>query len=302
MTPMNVCPVCGGASKGPWYSGGTVRREWRGDGARFSVSLCRDCGHGFTDPRPDPEDLAPYYDGGYSAYEAGHGVGDLDAAIDRAGRERRFRHVDLHPDLSVLDVGCGSGSFLRVIRDHVGEVQGVEPSEHGAEICRRLGVPVLHGDLDAFAEVDDRRFDLVTLNHVVDHHPEPVALARLLRRVTKDEGTLWIAVPNAGAFTARVLKGDWHSVDLPVHLQHFTTGSMRRLLEDAGFRVSEMRTVSENSLPGSVAAILRRRLATPRRVSEAFLRGVLSRDGVLGRRLDAAGHGEAVIVSASPAA
>ena len=296
MTQLDVCPICGGAEIARRYNGRPVRAEWR-DEKTFDVFGCADCAHGFLNPVLDEASLAAYYDAQYVAYQSGHGTGDLQPAIDRARREKRFRHVDLHEDMDVLDIGCGSGSFLHVIRGIVGSVQGVEPSGHGVATCRDLGIPVFHGGMEAFVESDERGYDLITLNHVLEHHPDPCRLLELCRSRLKQGGRIWIAVPNAGSFFARALKSKWHSSDLPVHLQQFSPGSLARALEEAGFEIEDLRTESENSLPSSASAWLRG-FGIPGRVSGPLVRRAFSKTGAIGRRMDAAGHGEAILVSA----
>lgn len=297
MTFLNSCPVCSSDRISRRYSGKPVRPEWR-DEKTFDVFGCENCTHGFLNPVLDGTSLAKYYTSQYVAYQAGHGTGDAQSAIDQARREQRYRHVDLHAGMDVLDIGCGSGSFLYVIRAIVGSVQGVEPSEHGVATCRKFSIPVFHGDMEAFAESDERSYDLITLNHVLEHHPEPRRLLSLCRARLKEGGRVWISVPNAGSFFAKVLKSRWHSSDLPVHLQQFTPRSLRWAMEDAGYRIEEFRPESDNSLPGSASAYLRR-FGIPTRLSQPFLKGPFSKTGMIGKRLDSSGQGEALIAIAS---
>ena len=152
--------------------------------------------------------------------------------------------------------------------------------------------------MEAFAASDNRAYDLITLNHVLEHHPDPRRLLRLCRARLKNGGRLWIAVPNAGSFFAKALKSRWHSSDLPVHLQQFSPRSLRCVMEEVGYRIEELRTGSENSLPGSASAYLRR-FGIPVRISQPILKAPFSKTGIIGRQIDSFGHGEALIVLAS---
>jgi hypothetical protein len=132
----------------------------------------------------------------------------------------------------------------------------------------------------------------------LEHHPNPRRLLGICQTRLKEGGRIWIAVPNAGSFFARALKSRWHSSDLPVHLQQFTPRSLRRAMEDAGYRIEDLHTASENSLPGSASAYLRR-FGIPTRLSQPFLKGPFSKTGMIGKRLDSSGQGEALIAIAS---
>ncbi len=199
--------------------------------------------------------------------------------------------------MRVLDVGCGGGAFLNIARDLGAVVQGVEPSAHGVESCRNQGLPVFHGDLRAFAATSGAKFDLITANHVMEHHSDPVAMFSEMKSLLAEGGQIWVATPNAACRFSRALRGDWHSADLPVHLQHFSRTSLARCAEEAGLIVEKTATASENSLAGSLAQLLRRYFV-PGKLTLALLGGALAKDGWLGRRIDAAGQGEAIQIRA----
>jgi hypothetical protein len=69
-------------------------------------------------------------------------------------------------------------------------------------------------------------------------------------------------------------------------------------MEDAGYRIEEFRTESENSLPGSAGAYLRG-FGIPARLSQPLLKGPFAKTGMIGKRLDARGNGEALIATAA---
>jgi 2-polyprenyl-3-methyl-5-hydroxy-6-metoxy-1,4-benzoquinol methylase len=147
--------------------------------------------------------------------------------------------------MNLLDVGCGGGVFLKLARELGANVQGVEPSPHGAATARRAGIPVFNGTLDAFlAENREARFDLITANHVVEHHPDPVALLTQMRAALSTGGKIWFSVPNAGSSGALSLRWRWHSCDLPYHLMQFTPKSVREAAKKADLEIKDLRTLS----------------------------------------------------------
>ena len=117
------CPICGGNDTAKEYTGKPARIEWRNDNT-FDVYGCATCTHKFINPVLDDGELAWYYGSQYSAYQAGHGTGDLGSATEKAHTEKHFRHVDLTTDMDVIDIGCGSGSFLKVVQSVVRSIQG----------------------------------------------------------------------------------------------------------------------------------------------------------------------------------
>jgi 2-polyprenyl-3-methyl-5-hydroxy-6-metoxy-1,4-benzoquinol methylase len=259
-----------------------------------------DCEHGFLNPQPSWEELAPYYGAGYHAYDPTHGAADQDddQLVNDARKRGEFRRIPIRPGSRVLDVGCGGGMFLRIRKRLGDEVQGVEPSPIGAERARAAGLPVFLGTVEQFAaQHPDRKYDIITANHVLEHVPQPVATLEVLRQLLVPGGYLWIAVPNAACVFCQSLRDVWHSTDLPFHLMQFTPRSLQVAGERAGLVV---RSLSTDSMPSAVGASirqwLRRRYKVPQRLTLRI--GLI--DTIVaprvGRRLDASSQGEAIMV------
>ena len=294
-----LCPICAVGHCEPAYTGQAWRSAWR-DGKTWEVWQCPECAHRLMNPQPDAATLSSYYDKSYAAYSATHGLsGGMEKTIETARHTGKYRHVDIRPGLRVLDVGCGGGSFLKVAEGMGAVVSGVEPSADGVASCRAHGLDVFHGNLTDFTKTGAGPFDLITANHVMEHHPDPVAFLSEIKSLLAPEGRVWMAVPNAGGFFARQLKDVWHSADLPVHLHHFSADSLRKAFERAGLHVESLCTESENSLVLSLSTLMRRRALIPSRITRALSGRLLSKTGAVGRRIDAAGQGEALLVRAT---
>jgi hypothetical protein len=76
----------------------------------------------------------------------------------------------------------------------------------------------------------------VTLWHVLEHIPEPIADLKEIRRIMRDDGRLVIEVPNSDSPTLRLCGPRWYALDVPRHLQHFSPSTLQQLLEVTGFR------------------------------------------------------------------
>jgi SAM-dependent methyltransferase len=135
---------------------------------------------------------------------------------------------------ALLDVGCGVGIFLEVAAASGFDVQGVEVSTWASEFARARGLQVSTGTLRE-AAYPAESFDVVTVNHVLEHLPDPLATLAEVRRVLRGGGLLVIGVPNFGSFAAILRRGRWRSLLPDQHLWQFTRGSLRNLLESAGF-------------------------------------------------------------------
>jgi 2-polyprenyl-3-methyl-5-hydroxy-6-metoxy-1,4-benzoquinol methylase len=143
--------------------------------------------------------------------------------------------VRFKPGGRLLDVGTGVGAFLHVARQRGFEVQGVEVSEWASAFARnKKRLPVITGRLED-AQFKSGDFDVVIVNHVLEHVEEPKMLLEEIRRILKDDGMLVIGVPNIGSLMARLMGVRWASLRPKEHIWHFTPQTLKRLITLSGF-------------------------------------------------------------------
>ena len=297
MKPLTNCPACGSPRIDHAYVGRTGNARdfvvWRIDG-------CGECCHEFMNPQPSWEELEPYYSTDYDCYQTSSAAeGDDDEVVAKARKTGVFRHVPIKPGDRVLDVGCGGGYFLRVVNQLGAEAEGVEPSGFATDVARHTGLPIFQGSLEEYvARHSEKRFDVITSNHVLEHTPEPMTTLSAMRDLLAPNGFIWIAVPNAACAASRTLRDRWHSTDLPRHLMHFNPESLKRAAERAGLVVQSMSTYSlPKATAASIRTELRTRFAIPIRVSEKI--GLIDTYFAPRRacRLDELGRGEAILAN-----
>ena len=143
----------------------------------------------------------------------------------------------------LLDVGCGNGRFLRLMATLGWDVHGIEPDPTSAEAARRFSGATVYPDL-LTAPIPPASFDVITMNHVLEHIAEPVEALAACHRMCRSRGTIAIAVPNWDSLGHRVFRRAWYSLDAPRHLVMWRRVTLTRELERAGFAVVRSRTTS----------------------------------------------------------
>lgn len=234
----------------------SARAEVLARPAPWTFARCRACGTYFVEPMPagdavdDADDLytRAYYGGSERADESRFESATLESS------DARMRSIEraLGRRGRLLDVGCGTGYLLAAAQARGWEVVGVEVSARAAAFAREThGVEVTVGTL-ASAGLEPSSVDAVTLVHVLEHVPHPLALLGDVRRVLRADGALAVAIPNPraliyAAYNAYHLarmryRRDRYSCSLypPSHLYAWDVAALRRLLERAGFRVVEI--------------------------------------------------------------
>lgn len=203
----------------------------------YRVVRCRDCGLVSVDPRPAPGELAALYAGYHS--RDGQDEGSWARLMDRVFRESAALLRPARGDGGagrLLDVGCGFGSFVGLMRRRGWDAEGVDPSPAAVAAARKAGLPVRLGtlaDLDAPAG----GYDAVTLFYVLEHLPEPMAALKKIHGLLKPGGTLLLRVPHTTPIV-RLLSpfGAGAALfDPPFHLYDFSPRVLARMLAEAGF-------------------------------------------------------------------
>lgn len=138
---------------------------------------------------------------------------------------------------SLLDVGCGSGTFLQRMHKLGWAATGLDFDVKAIENAKiRCGedVKFMHSDL-AGARFSSESFDAVTMSHVIEHDLHPVTLLAEARRVLKTKGHLVVTTPNIQGFGHQKFRNCWWGLDSPRHLQLFSPNALLECARKAGF-------------------------------------------------------------------
>ena len=241
--------------------------EWR-------LAECTKCGLVYTLPAADGGTLLSYYPPDYGPY---HSPVDSPArrwrAIVRWILMSPYRLRFGSPDFSqlpfqsgrLLDVGCGSGTFLRQAGQLGWRCWGIDFNADIVEKARANApdATLSVGTLDDVAPTP--AFDLINMTHVLEHLAQPRDALRQCRERLAPGGTLRLGVPNIGSLEAKIFGRYWIGLDVPRHVVHFRPSVLVRLLEEAGFvdvrqRPAMLASSLSESLLLALPAVLRYRL------------------------------------------
>lgn len=206
-------------------------------GHRLTNVLCRKCGLVFVNPMPTEAEIASFYHNTYrKAYH--NAYTPRKKAIMRANRGAYLRHVHIEPVLRandrILDVGAGGGEFVHYMRERDFDAHGIEPNEGFVDYARRTyDVPVQLAMWET-AELEEQSFDVITINHVLEHFRDPHAALRRFHSWLRPGGRIFISVPSI-ANSNRTPYARFHFG----HLHNFTYETLDMMALRAGFTQSE---------------------------------------------------------------
>lgn len=230
----HVCKLCGSNAF-----------ETKFSYADFNLVRCKACGLGTLDPMPAIES-AQFYNEDYYRGTLEEGVGfdvlDEEALVEaRTGMLAKIdwllskRKVD-----TFLDIGCGVGLLVEAAAKRGLKARGVDVSGFSIEYgSKELGITGLSAGNFEQAIQEGERFDIVYLNHVIEHVPDPVAFVQSCIPYVASGGWLVLETPDIDSTEAKRDGKDWRFI-LPEHLFYFNLSALARLCEQQGLRVCQI--------------------------------------------------------------
>jgi SAM-dependent methyltransferase len=257
---MSGCLVCGSGRAARLFRASD--RLYRTTAKEFDVVRCGDCGLLRLDPQPPADELRRYYPANYWFSPGETMASRLEEAYRRLVLRDHVRFVEGALRQAgansgpLLDVGCGGGLFLGMLRERGFRVVGLDLSREAAQVAwERQHAPALCGTLDD-APFGPRSFAAITMFHVLEHLPDPRRFLRAAHQLLRDEGRLVIQVPNAASWQFRLLGGAWNGVDVPRHLFDFRDRDVEKLAESCGFAAVRRKYFSLRDNPAGLASSL----------------------------------------------
>ena len=137
---------------------------------------------------------------------------------------------------TVLDIGAGTGDFLKVCSQNNWTIFGTEPNEKARKIAKGKGVQLF----DNLSSVSHKKFDVITLWHVLEHVENLSETIFLINKMLAENGKIVIAVPNFKSDDANYYKDFWAAFDVPRHLWHFSQKSIHLLFENENMTIEKI--------------------------------------------------------------
>lgn len=281
---ISACPICESKKSQKLYSG---VKDWSFNCAPgdWSYWQCGDCQSLYLNPRPTIDSIGRAY-GSYYTHQVEsenkgvfgmlriklrnecyfHWLGidvqprlnfesDFLFHIFRPFIPRRFPLDELHKNTrgELLDVGCGNGDLLSILKVMGFKVSGLEIDHVAVATAQERGLAVRQGSFDLLCEYSNH-FDYIVCSHVLEHVHEPRKMIQLLIDAVKPGGLVFITWPNPDSIALQLFGKYWRGLEAPRHLcllsEHGFLESVRKQstaeVLDVCFYGSGVHTVGES--------------------------------------------------------
>jgi len=223
METIETCLLCGA-------SNGSFALYCQKDG--YSIVRCRDCGLIFVNPRDDREQIARQYEEdmnspiGYFLNSANE-----DAKIFK----KRLNWIEsIASKGRLLDIGCNVGTYMEIARDRGWSVTGIDVNKKAYQLCKTKNFDVHSGlfSQELIDRLPRKDFDLVCINDVIEHLPDPLDSMRLVHQLISRDGYLSINTPNMDNIFTKVFQ-----VKPEEHIFYFNKKTAVKTLTQSGFKI-----------------------------------------------------------------
>lgn len=234
------CDFCGGARLKTLFS--SYDRAFDSK-TEFAIVQCCKCDLVFTYPRMDKSEFRVYYPPSYPPYTQTvlEEETRLAARIFHAlGRRLNPGFLERFPSGKVLDVGCGTGVASRRLLEQGHPVTGIEINHDAADYARNLGIQVINASFDE-VELEPNSYSILVMRHSLEHMTDIRATLRKANRLLVPAGNLYVCLPNFASLLSIAFGRHWYSLEIPRHTFHFSLGTLKTVLADAGFRITNVK-------------------------------------------------------------
>jgi len=239
------CPICGSSTT--WlYRTDVADLEYFVVPLRaFAVQKCGSCESEFLAPRPLESELPPFYPSDYHAYNENHsGVARLLVEFRARSRARLYGRLIGGRSGRIFDVGTGDCRHFDELRRYLDvECAGVEIQPDVADKGRARGYDVIEGTLES-ADLTGHmgRYDIVSMNHVLEHVISPHAMLERAFELLRPGGHVIGQLPTVSSWENKLFGHNWGGYHYPRHLQIPSKAGLAGLLQDVGFSSISVRS------------------------------------------------------------
>ena len=216
-------------------------KDYTVSGEKFHLLYDKDYEMLITSPQPEQDKLQNYY-------ESENYISHTDARrslfektyhwVKQYAIKNKLRLIEKETGArgKLLDIGAGTGDFLKYAQERSWEVFGIEPNKNAVSLAEEKGIKFY---LDS-KKIESGSINAITMWHVLEHVQNLDDQIKELYRLLSPDGFLFIAVPNYKSLDARIYKEYWAAYDVPRHLWHFSKTAIKKLMHEHSFEVKKI--------------------------------------------------------------
>lgn len=241
ITEPALCCLCESAEESELIGRGEDF-EYRTSGDEFSAFRCRKCELVYLNPRPVFEEFERIYPANYHAFEFSEQEFGFVFKVRRRLEARRLLNwcKNLPDDARIIDIGCGDGFHLELLRDFgskTWKLEGIDADARAIAMAEKKNLNVRCGLLEEL-NLPEMNYDLALLIMTIEHVADPAKLLRDVRSILKPGGRVVIVTDNTASLDFKLFKNrHWGGYHFPRHYNLFSPAAIEKLAQKTEMEV-----------------------------------------------------------------
>ncbi len=221
--------------------------EYRTSEDIFAAMRCHSCGLVYLTPRPDVSEFERIYPPNYHAFDfSEQDFGFVYKIRSRLEAKRVLSWCrDLPSDARILDVGCGDGFHLNLLKKYgkkSWQLEGIDVDKRAVKMAEKLGLKIHLGSIEEL-DLPKNFYDFAFMIQTVEHLAHPEKVLSVLLEILKQGGKLVIVTDNTDSIDFGLFKKSyWGGYHFPRHWNLFNRNSLTKLAEKTNFEVADLTT------------------------------------------------------------
>jgi 2-polyprenyl-3-methyl-5-hydroxy-6-metoxy-1,4-benzoquinol methylase len=221
--------------------------EYNSSSDTFFAMKCNTCSLVYLNPRPDISEFEKIYPKNYHAFDFSvKDFGIVYKIRSRLEAKRLLSWCDgLPDDARILDVGCGDGFHLNLLRQYGKKSwtpEGIDMDKRAIDMAQKAGLTVHRGSVETI-DLPLNSYDLAFTVQTIEHVEKPDEVLNGIRKLLKPGGRLVIVTDNTDSLDFKFFKKNyWGGYHFPRHWNLFNKSSLTKLAKKTGFEVVSLST------------------------------------------------------------
>jgi 2-polyprenyl-3-methyl-5-hydroxy-6-metoxy-1,4-benzoquinol methylase len=234
------CCICETNNAQPAGSGNDFEYDSCADS--FFAMQCNVCGLVYLNPRPSVTEFEKIYPKNYHAFDfSEEEFGFVHKIRSRLEAKRLLVFCEEVPaNGKILDVGCGDGFHLNLLRKYGKEswtLEGIDMDKRAIDMAEKSGLKVHRGSVESI-NLPPNSYDMAFTIQTIEHVEKPDEVLKGIYRLLKPGGRLVIVTDNTDSLDFKLFKKrHWGGYHFPRHWNLFNKKSMSKLAQKTGFTV-----------------------------------------------------------------
>lgn len=213
----------------------------------FMAMKCNTCGLIYLNPRPMVSEFKKIYPASYHAFnfsEKEYGI--VHKIRSRLEAQRLLRSFKgLAENAKILDVGCGDGFHLKLLRQYGKKswiLEGIDMDERAVAKAKSSGLEVFTGSVETI-DLPENRYDGAFIIQTIEHVENPHKVLLGIKRLLKPGGKLLVVTDNTDSLDFNMFKRRyWGGYHFPRHWNLFNKNSLSKLATKTNFDIQVLET------------------------------------------------------------